>query len=236
MRTVIVRKRPSVIGAAAAAGPRAMSPAVPAAASPAPLPPRPRPPRTRRRSLHRPDASRVFGARGRRGPLRPAAGFLLGPHLAAGPRHGGRRCKRGMQRRRGPLLRGAHYPGGVLAKLDNEGRQGLDEDVLRRVGAAATDGMAHAIAGMGLDRDGNIYLAGDLNSESGPIDFGCGALASAGGADIFVASFDASGQHRWSKRFGAGQNQHVAALAVDPEGLVALARFARRARTLAVGW
>ena len=152
-------------------------------------------------------------------------GFLPEPKIAAGRDGVVVAASGGCNDERGPLFAGASEPGSfvVLAKLDNEGRKIWTKTFVTPCEAQPADGAAPVIAGVGLDRDGNIYLAGDLQSESGPIDFGGGALTSAGGSDIFLASFDASGQHRWSKRFGAGEDQHVGALAVSPEGLVAIA-------------
>ena len=152
-------------------------------------------------------------------------GFLLGPKIAAGRDGVVVAARGGCNDERGALVGGARDPGSfvVLAKLDNEGRKIWTKTFVAPCEAQPADGTAPVIAGVGLDRDGNVYLAGDLESQSGPIDFGGGALTSAGGSDIFLASFDASGQHRWSKRFGAGEDQHVGALAVSPEGLVAIA-------------
>ena len=229
MRTVIVGSVLAVIGAAAGcrastahapAGPAAASPDATPAASTAAANASAEPAQARDRtpapSLVREDGEALF--------VQPL-GFLLGPHIAAGRDSVVVAASGGCNDERGPLVGGVRDPGSfvVLAKLDNAGAKIWTKTFFAPCGAAPTDGMAHAIAGVGLDRDGNIYLAGDLNFESGPFDFGGGALASAGGTDIFVASFDASGQHRWSKRFGAGADQHLAALAVSPEGLVAIA-------------
>jgi hypothetical protein len=152
-------------------------------------------------------------------------GFLQGLKIAVGRDGVVVAASGGCNDERGPLVGGARDPGSfvVLAKLDNEGTKIWAKTFFAPCGARPMDGTAQTIAGVGLDRDGNIYLAGDVKSQSGPIDFGGGSLTSAGGSDIFVASFDASGQHRWSKRFGAGEDQHVSALAVSPEGLVAIA-------------
>jgi hypothetical protein len=70
---------------------------------------------------------------------------------------------------------------------------------------------------MQLDASGNIILAGGTE---GPLDLGGGALAEAGGADVFVAVLDPSGNHLWSKRFGDGGDQYVNDLAVDAAGNV----------------
>jgi hypothetical protein len=49
------------------------------------------------------------------------------------------------------------------------------------------------------DAAGNLYLTGSFG---GKLDLGGGELTGAGYGDIFVASFDASGAHRWSRRYG----------------------------------
>jgi hypothetical protein len=152
-------------------------------------------------------------------------GFLQGPHIAAGPDAVVVAASGGCNDERGPFVGEVREPGNlvVLSKLDSGGAKIWTKTFSSSCRAGQADSMAHTIAGVGIDRHGNIYLAGDLNSESGPIDFGGGALASAGGTDIFVASFDPSGQHRWSERFGGGADQHVGGLAVSPEGFVAIA-------------
>jgi hypothetical protein len=161
-------------------------------------------------------------------------GFLLTPRVAADNSGVVLAASGGCNDARGPLVWGAREPTPsmeaaskpgsfvVLAKLDNDGNRVWNKTFVAPCPAPPTDGVAHAVAGVGMDRNGNIYLAGDLRPESGPIDFGGGALVSVGGSDVFVVSFNAAGQHRWSKRFGDGANQHAAAMAVSPDGLVAI--------------
>jgi hypothetical protein len=50
------------------------------------------------------------------------------------------------------------------------------------------------------------------------VDFGGGALASAGDYDIVVARYDSFGTHQWSKRYGDAANQRALAVAADPSG------------------
>jgi hypothetical protein len=227
MRTVIVGSVLAVIGAAAGCR---------AATAPGPAVP---PPVTGPSAIESPAAANASHEHAQAGAPAPAAkrsgreegealfvkplGFLLGPRTAAGRDGVVVAASGGCNDERGPLVGGARDPGSfvVLAKLDSEGTKIWTKTFFSPCGAQPTD--STAIAGVGLDRDGNIYLAGDLTSQSGPVDFGGGALTSAGGSDIFLASFDASGQHRWSKRFGAGEDQHASALAVSPEGFVAIA-------------
>ncbi|XXX78058.1 hypothetical protein WMF30_04720 [Sorangium sp. So ce134] len=54
--------------------------------------------------------------------------------------------------------------------------------------------------GVALDSDGELVFAGGFR---GRIDFGGGELT-ANDTDWFIAKFDASGNHRWSHRYGGG--------------------------------
>jgi hypothetical protein len=77
------------------------------------------------------------------------------------------------------------------------------------------------LQGFGVDSKGNVYIAGQF---SGTIDLGGGPLISAGGKDIFVAKFDADGQHVWSQHFGtAAGSEYVDAFAVSGAGRLAFA-------------
>jgi hypothetical protein len=86
----------------------------------------------------------------------------------------------------------------------------------KRFGDSA-DQQASAVA---VDSPGNVVVAGAFN---GSIDFGGGAIQSAGAQDIFVAKLSPSGSHAWS--FGAGDSaiQSFAAVGVDGLGNVLLA-------------
>jgi hypothetical protein len=68
------------------------------------------------------------------------------------------------------------------------------------------NGGASGSAGLGVavDTAGNVFLTGTF---SGTIDFGGGPLVSAGGPDIYVAKFDKTGAHVWSKRFGDSRDR-----------------------------
>lgn len=76
--------------------------------------------------------------------------------------------------------------------------------------------------GIAADGHGNVFIAG---SAWGTIDFGGGALKSAGFEDIFVTKMDKDGQYIWSKLFGDAQTQEVWDLATDHEGNVTVAAF-----------
>jgi hypothetical protein len=85
----------------------------------------------------------------------------------------------------------------------------------KRFGSTGTDvGMAVA-----ADGSGNVIVAGTFE---GSVDFGGGALTSAGMRDIFVAKYSGTGQYLWSKRFGSSGDDVVNGVAVDSLGDVAL--------------
>ena len=54
----------------------------------------------------------------------------------------------------------------------------------------------------------------------GTADFGGGPLTSAGGYDIFLARFDAVGNHQWSKRFGGTNSDIGQQVVVDQSGYI----------------
>lgn len=119
----------------------------------------------------------------------------------------------------GSLLGAADFGGGTLtsagnsdifvAKFDAAGNHAWS----RRVGDAGIQ-VATAIA---ADAAGNVVVAGAFE---GAVDFGGGALVSAGLYDIFLAKFEPTGAHAWSRRFGDGNSQAEAVVAVtDPGGI-----------------
>jgi hypothetical protein len=63
------------------------------------------------------------------------------------------------------------------------------------------------------DGSGNVYVTGRFITS---VDFGGGVLSSAGNSsDIFLASYDTNGNHRWSKGFGSTSGDSSHGLAVD---------------------
>jgi hypothetical protein len=64
------------------------------------------------------------------------------------------------------------------------------------------------------DGSGNVVLTGNFR---GSMDFGGGALTSAGLYDAYVARFDAAGNHLWSQRYGDSSSQ--SSLAATTDGL-----------------
>ncbi len=70
---------------------------------------------------------------------------------------------------------------------------------------------------LATDREGNIFLAGVIQ---GSVDLGGGPLTSAGENDIFLARYDANGNHSWSKRFGSTGDDYAFSIATDPSDTV----------------
>lgn len=66
-----------------------------------------------------------------------------------------------------------------------------------------------------VDAQGNIYVVGSFEGE---IDLGGGALSSAGGSDLFIASFAPNRIHRWSRRYGAAGSDTAHSAALLPSG------------------
>ena len=76
-----------------------------------------------------------------------------------------------------------------------------------------------------LDGAGNVYITGRFTNT---VNFGGSDLRTAGSEDVFVASFDANGVHRWSSRFGGVEEDRGLALAADRLGNVYVAGIFRR--------
>jgi hypothetical protein len=66
-----------------------------------------------------------------------------------------------------------------------------------------------------VDAAGNVILVGGFKSM---ITLGGGALASAGGRDIFVAKFGPTGTHLWTNRYGGSGDDAAASVAVNAAG------------------
>jgi hypothetical protein len=105
-----------------------------------------------------------------------------------------------------------------------------------KLDAAGTPVWANAYGGSGEDAShdlqvdpatGNVFVTGFMSET---VDFGGGDLVSAGLRDIFMASFDQDGNHRWSDSFGDAADQFEGnyelnqwmSLAVDDAGDVVL--------------
>lgn len=73
-----------------------------------------------------------------------------------------------------------------------------------------------------MDGSGDVFVTGRL---FGSVDFGGGPLSGIGGADIYLAKFDAFGNHLWSKRFGDVYAQTSQSIATDGSGNVVITGF-----------
>lgn len=116
------------------------------------------------------------------------------------------------------LLKGAvDFGGGALTSA------GLDDVFVAKFGPDGThlwsqrfgDANVQSVNAVAVEADGGIALAGDFY---GTVDFGGGELVSAGRSDAYLAKFDASGAHLWSRRFGDTDYDHGYGVAVDPGG------------------
>ena len=104
----------------------------------------------------------------------------------------------------------------VIARFASDGRHVWS----RAIGGPGAD-FARAMA---MDGAGNVSITGSFEYT---VDFGNGhSIESAGGRDIFVASYDRNGVCRWSKGFGDGDDDSGRAVAVDNAGgVVAMGLF-----------
>ena len=86
----------------------------------------------------------------------------------------------------------------------------------KRFGNTGSDESAE----VAVDPSGNVVLTGFFD---GIVDFGGGNLGSAGSGSLFIAKFDASGVHQWSRgysAFGVSPGQNALDVAVDDSGNV----------------
>src|SRR5206468_2572486 len=84
------------------------------------------------------------------------------------------------------------------------------------LGGVLGGGTGRAVA---VDASGNVLVTGKF---SGTVDFGTGALTSAGASSIFVAHYSAAGAPVWSTAFGGGLNDVGNGVAVDRGGNVVI--------------
>ena len=68
------------------------------------------------------------------------------------------------------------------------------------------------------DASGNVFVTGDFNVAS--ITFGTTTLTRAGGADIFVVKYDASGNVLWAKSAGGTSSDYADGISTDASGNV----------------
>ncbi|HEU5154819.1 MAG TPA: PKD domain-containing protein [Gemmatimonadales bacterium] len=75
---------------------------------------------------------------------------------------------------------------------------------------------------VGMDSGGNVVVTGYFQNA---VNFGGGSLTSAGGTDIFLTKYSASGAHVWSKRFGGASDDRGNGVAVAGTGEVVLTGY-----------
>ena len=98
-----------------------------------------------------------------------------------------------------------------LAKFTSEGNHAWSKSY----GASGED-YGRAVA---TDAAGNVLLGGWF---AGSVNFGLGALTSAGLADVFVLELTSAGAPAWTRRFGSSGTNHLGGLAVDLDGNVVI--------------
>lgn len=82
------------------------------------------------------------------------------------------------------------------------------------------------------DANGNAIIAGGLPSS---VDWGAGAVTSAGVEDVFVAKFDVAGNLAWTKRAGGPNLDQANALAVNATGDIYVTGIAQGAFDIGTG-
>ncbi|MBW2732074.1 MAG: hypothetical protein JRH20_06740 [Deltaproteobacteria bacterium] len=100
----------------------------------------------------------------------------------------------------------------VIARLDGAGRHVWSS----AYGSTGFD----ETAGIAVDSAGTIYLTGSFQHT---ISLGGTLLTNAGGADVFLASYDRQGQHQWSKSFGGTTDDRVKAISSSADGVITIA-------------
>jgi hypothetical protein len=68
---------------------------------------------------------------------------------------------------------------------------------------------------LGVDGTGHVVMVGEFTD---PIDFGGGALTSAGSKDIFIVRLNAAGGHVWSQGFGSSDDDKALGVSVLADG------------------
>jgi hypothetical protein len=74
-------------------------------------------------------------------------------------------------------------------------------------------------SGVAVDGGGNVFVTGQFELS---VDFGGGALSSAGSKDIFLVKYSSAGAHAWSKRIGGSGWETGGAVATDSGGNVVI--------------
>ncbi|WP_157906446.1 hypothetical protein [Sorangium cellulosum] len=109
------------------------------------------------------------------------------------------------------------------ASTEDENCDGFDCTIWSRVVHATNN--ATRITSISINKDNNIFLAGEFKDT---VQFGTEPLISANrieesNLDAFIASFDSTGNHRWSRQFGDQMNQSSTSTCVDGSGSIILA-------------
>lgn len=91
----------------------------------------------------------------------------------------------------------------------------------RAAGGTGFDGAE----GVAFDDDGNVVATGFIGLFGGPVDFGSGPLASAGGADVFLAKYAGNGAFQWANRYGGTGDDYGYGIATDAEGNLAITGY-----------
>ncbi len=99
-----------------------------------------------------------------------------------------------------------------LVKLDADGNHILSKSFGNASDQTGTD--------VSADPAGNVLITGSFG---GSIDFGGGALVTAGGFDVYVAKLDADANHLFSQGFGDANEQYARHVLTDASGNVLLA-------------
>jgi Beta-propeller repeat len=114
----------------------------------------------------------------------------------------------------GGQLVGGSGDSSFLAKYDPAGKHIWSQSF----GGKGVPSGGAGVAAVAADAAGNIAVTGVFY---GTVDFGGGPLVSAGAYDVFVARYDAAGNHLWSRHFfGNGFSAAGSAVAIDADGNV----------------
>jgi hypothetical protein len=123
----------------------------------------------------------------------------------------------------GPSLNSSGTRDGFVVELDPSGNH-LSS---RKFGATLAGSTAEAdvelvVRSIAVDGGNNIVFGGNFGGKKGAtFDVGGDAFTTADAADdIFVAKYDATGQHQWSRRFGSTSGQYLSQIAVDDDRIV----------------
>ena len=107
-----------------------------------------------------------------------------------------------------------YYPGysvdAFIAKLDTTGALSY----FNYLGGSGAD----ILTGLAIDGSGNAYVVGSTNSPDFPVSTGVAQTAPAGGIDLFVMKFNATGSGVYSTYLGGSSDDYGNAIAVDSAG------------------